>query len=72
MALEEVKKKAAKLKKNAWLAMDKRTATIMPRAAPDIFTDLRFKAVIIKANGAKIENSHRVSGITLGSANNCA
>lgn len=47
--------------------MDKRTAIITPKAAPDVFTDLRFKAVIIKAKGANIEKSHLVGGIILGS-----
>lgn len=69
VALDDVKKNAAKLKKNAWLATDNIRAITRPKAAPDIFTDLRLKATIIKVIGANVENSHLIGDITFGSKN---
>lgn len=64
VALDEVKKNAAKLAKNAWFDMDNIMATIIPKAAPDLLTDFLFSATTISMNGANIENNHLVGGIT--------
>uniref|UniRef100_A0A034W9Q9 Uncharacterized protein n=1 Tax=Bactrocera dorsalis TaxID=27457 RepID=A0A034W9Q9_BACDO len=69
VARDEVKKNAAKLAKNAWLAMDKMKENIIPSAAPDLLTDFLRSAIVISVSGANVENSQRVGGMTGGSSN---
>lgn len=67
VARDEVKKNAAKLAKNAWLAMDKIKENIIPNAAPDLLTDFLRNAIVISVSGANVEKSQRVGGMTGGS-----
>lgn len=62
-----MKKNAAKLAKNAWLAMDKIKENSMPNAAPDLLTDFLRSAIVISVSGANVENNQRIGGITDGS-----
>lgn len=49
--------------------MDSVKATTTPNAAPDLLTDRRRNAIVIRASGANVENSHRVGDMTNGSIN---
>lgn len=55
--------------KNGWLAMESAKATSTPKAAPDLLTERRRSATVIRVSGASVEKSQRVGGMTVGSKN---